>query len=213
MSDKEERLYSQKLACVECGTSVPELEPRSFSFNSPYGACEECSGIGSTWAFDPDKIIVDPAKPLLEGALGPGAGIQPRHERGAGSREIAARQTENALGEAAARNAGSPADPHPRDPRRKSTAMRLADYQEWLTEYMSPVPCPACGGKRLRPASLAVRVKNISIAEFTAMPISRALHHRAFLAIDRSREPDRRAASSMKSAAVWSSWNPSGCTI
>ncbi len=72
--DKEERLYSQKLACVECGASVPELEPRSFSFNSPYGACEECSGIGSTWAFDPDKIIVDTTKPVLEGALGPGAG-------------------------------------------------------------------------------------------------------------------------------------------
>src|ERR1700733_2769567 len=72
--DGEEKLYSQKLACVECGTSVPELEPRSFSFNSPYGACEECAGIGSTWAFDPDKVIVDSAKPLLEGALGPGAG-------------------------------------------------------------------------------------------------------------------------------------------
>src|ERR1700761_5950418 len=72
--DAEEKLYSQKLACVECGTSVPELEPRSFSFNSPYGACEECAGIGSTWAFDPDKVIVDASKPLLEGALGPGAG-------------------------------------------------------------------------------------------------------------------------------------------
>ena len=72
--DGEERLYSQQLACVECGTSVPELEPRSFSFNSPYGACEECAGIGSTWAFDPDKVIADPSKPLLEGALGPGAG-------------------------------------------------------------------------------------------------------------------------------------------
>src|SRR5271163_4890148 len=70
----EERLYSRKLACVEFGTSVPELEPRSFSFNSPYGACEECSGIGHTWAFDPDKVIADPSRPLLEGALGPGAG-------------------------------------------------------------------------------------------------------------------------------------------
>ena len=57
--DGEERMYSQKLACVECGASVPELEPRSFSFNSPYGACEECAGIGNTWAFDPDKVIVD----------------------------------------------------------------------------------------------------------------------------------------------------------
>ena len=71
--DGEERLYSRKLACVECGTSVPELEPRSFSFNSPYGACEECHGIGATWAFDPDKVIVDGSKPLLEGGLGPAA--------------------------------------------------------------------------------------------------------------------------------------------
>src|SRR5882724_721009 len=72
--DGEERLYSRKLACVECGSSVPALEPRSFSFNSPYGACEECAGLGSTWAFDPDKIIVNPSKPLFEGALGPAAG-------------------------------------------------------------------------------------------------------------------------------------------
>src|ERR1051325_6091031 len=70
----EERLYSQKLACMECGTSVPQLEPRSFSFNSPYGACEECHGLGSKWAFDPAKLIADASKPLLDGGLGPGAG-------------------------------------------------------------------------------------------------------------------------------------------
>ena len=71
----EERLYSQKLACTECGTSIPQLEPRSFSFNSPYGACEECHGLGSTWAFDPAKVIADPSKPLLDGGLGPGGGF------------------------------------------------------------------------------------------------------------------------------------------
>src|SRR5438128_11458436 len=49
----EERLYSQKLACTECGTSIPQLEPRSFSSNSPYGACEECTGLGTKWTFDP----------------------------------------------------------------------------------------------------------------------------------------------------------------
>ena len=52
----EERLYSEKLACVDCGTSVPQLEPRSFSFNSPYGACPRCTGLGSRWAFDPSKV-------------------------------------------------------------------------------------------------------------------------------------------------------------
>ena len=73
----EERLYSQKLACPECGTSVPQLEPRSFSFNSPFGACERCQGLGSLWMFDPDKIIVDRAKPLLDGGLAPELGSPP----------------------------------------------------------------------------------------------------------------------------------------
>src|ERR1700732_3142912 len=68
-----EKLYSQKLACPDCGASVPQLEPRSFSFNSPFGACEACNGLGSTWSFDPAKIIVDSSKPLLDGGLGPGA--------------------------------------------------------------------------------------------------------------------------------------------
>ena len=70
--DGPERLYSQKLACPECGSSVPQLEPRSFSFNSPFGACETCTGLGSRWSWDPAKVIVDPSKPLLDGALGIG---------------------------------------------------------------------------------------------------------------------------------------------
>ena len=74
--DGGEHMYSQKLACPNCGTSVPQLEPRSFSFNSPYGACETCHGLGSKWSFDPIKVIVDPSKPLFEGGLGPGAASQ-----------------------------------------------------------------------------------------------------------------------------------------
>src|SRR5579862_5229730 len=57
-TSERERLYSQKLACPECGASVPQLEPRSFSFNSPFGACETCTGLGSRWSFDPVKVIV-----------------------------------------------------------------------------------------------------------------------------------------------------------
>ena len=55
----DERVYSEKLACPDCGISVPQLEPRSFSFNSPYGACTECHGLGSKYDFDPSKVIVD----------------------------------------------------------------------------------------------------------------------------------------------------------
>ncbi|HEY2233321.1 MAG TPA: excinuclease ABC subunit A, partial [Candidatus Angelobacter sp.] len=70
----EEHLYSARMACPDCGISIPSLEPRSFSFNSVYGACPECNGLGSKYDFDPAKIIVDWSKPLLDGALGPGSG-------------------------------------------------------------------------------------------------------------------------------------------
>jgi excinuclease ABC subunit A len=69
-----EQVYSEKMACSDCGISVPQLEPRSFSFNSPYGACPACNGLGSKYDFDPAKVIVDWSRPLFEGALGPGSG-------------------------------------------------------------------------------------------------------------------------------------------
>src|SRR5579871_4269314 len=176
----EERLYSQKLACTECGTSVPQLEPRSFSFNSPYGACPECHGLGSIWSPDPAKIIVDPSKPLFDGGLGPGGSSWTMQHR---------------LGELARKhriNLSTPFEKFPAKTRElllEGTAelpgiLRILDegyessaeaYREWLMEYMSPSECAACHGKRLRPASLAVRVKNFSIAEFTALPVARAL--------------------------------------
>src|SRR5437667_546267 len=68
--DGEERLYSEKMACVDCGISIPAIEPRTFSFNSIYGACEVCHGLGMKYDFDPARIISDPSKPLLNGALG-----------------------------------------------------------------------------------------------------------------------------------------------
>ncbi len=178
--DGEERLYSQKSACPDCGMSVPDLEPRSFSFNSPYGACQECNGLGSTWTFDPGKVIVDASKPLLDGALGPGAGSSNMHHR---------------LREAAKRLRISLSTPFERLPAKAQTALlegaagirgileTLEDtfstapdsYREWLTDYMSPTACPACRGARLRASSLAVRVKGISISEFTELSLTRAL--------------------------------------
>src|SRR5262245_7439513 len=64
--DREERLYSERQACVECGVNVPQLEPRSFSFNSKYGACAECQGMGTRMVVNPDKIVLDPAQPIGE---------------------------------------------------------------------------------------------------------------------------------------------------
>ncbi|MGB9083600.1 MAG: excinuclease ABC subunit A, partial [Terriglobales bacterium] len=72
----DETLYSERLACPDCGISVPQLEPRSFSFNSSYGACPECHGLGSRYDLDPAKVIVDWSKPILDGGLGPGSSSQ-----------------------------------------------------------------------------------------------------------------------------------------
>jgi excinuclease ABC subunit A len=176
----EERLYSQKLACMECGTSIPQLEPRSFSFNSPYGACEECHGLGSKWAFDPDKVIVDPSKPLFDGGMGPGGSswnMQQQLEALAKKNRINLKKPFEEL-PAKARDIllnGAGGEPGILATLQDSYENTTDAYREWLTEYMSPVQCPACQGKRLRPSGLAVRVKNFSIAEFTALPLARAL--------------------------------------
>jgi excinuclease ABC subunit A len=71
--DEGDRLFSRRMACVNCGISVPELSPRAFSFNSPHGACQECQGLGATWDFDPNRIVPDPSKSLAAGAIAPWA--------------------------------------------------------------------------------------------------------------------------------------------
>ncbi len=176
----EERLYSQKLACTVCGASIPQLEPRSFSFNSPYGACEECHGLGSRWTFDPAKVIADASKPLLDGGLGPGAGswtMQQELEALAKRAKIDLKTPFESLSKQARGTLlnGTGGAPGILGILQQAYDNSVESYREWLTEYMSPVECAACGGKRLRPASLAVRVKNFSIAEFTALPVARAL--------------------------------------
>src|SRR5207244_10297137 len=67
--DGPEHLYSEKMACVDCGVNVPAIEPRTFSFNSMYGACDTCHGLGVKFDFDPARIVIDPARPLLQGGL------------------------------------------------------------------------------------------------------------------------------------------------
>ena len=176
----QERLYSQKLACTQCGASVPQLEPRSFSFNSPYGACEECTGLGSKWSFDVAKVILDPSKPLFDGGLGPGGSswlMQHRLNELARKHRINLSTPFDQLPDKTRQLLinGSEATPGIFGILEEGYQSSGDSYREWLTEYMSPSECPACRGKRLRPSSLAVRVKDFSIAEFTALPVARAL--------------------------------------
>ncbi|MBC8164588.1 MAG: excinuclease ABC subunit UvrA [Bryobacteraceae bacterium] len=178
--DGPERLFSQKLACPNCGRSVPQLEPRSFSFNSPFGACEACTGLGNKWSFDPLKVLSEPSKPLLEGGLGPGGTSAYMSER---------------LGQFAARQGFDLALPFDSMPKKTQNVLMngttgflgilgilqetfdstTEGYREWLMDYMSPSECPACRGKRLKPDSLAVRVKGVPVGDLTGMSIARAL--------------------------------------
>jgi excinuclease ABC subunit A len=184
----EETLYSEALACTECGTSLPALEPRSFSFNSKYGACEACQGLGSKWDFDPAKLVADWSKPLLDGALGPAFGSLYWKRSLSELSEDAhfdlrtpfgefPRRTQNLIlygrQSNGHRTAGGFAGLIPLL-RENYEASRSEGYREWMTQYMSPAPCAACEGKRLRPESLAVQVGGLSIADLTAAPISKA---------------------------------------
>ena len=185
----EEHVYSEKLACPDCGISVPQLEPRSFSFNSPYGACPECHGLGSKYEFDPAKVIVDWTKPLFEGGLGPGSATSSLQR----TLQIAAaaygfdlstpfenfpRKTQNLIFYGNPANGGSSKGlnflgilPFLEKNLEESSS---DTYREWLTQYMSPAPCDACNERRLRPESLAVKIAGLSIADFTALSLTDA---------------------------------------
>jgi len=183
----EEQLYSARLACPDCGINVPQLEPRSFSFNSAYGACPECHGLGSRYDFDPAKLIVDWSKPLLDGGLGPGSGSS---------------NLQHMLQITATAHGFDLSTPFEKLPERIQSLLLYGEagrggktgftgilgylkqmmdestsdnYRDYLLDYMSATECPACGGRRLRPESLAVRVNGMSIADFTSMPVVRSV--------------------------------------
>ena len=186
--DTQEQLYSSSMSCPNCGLDVPKLEPRSFSFNSTYGACPKCNGLGSIYDFDPAKVITDWTKPLLDGALGPGSASQYliKLVQLAAARykidlklpfEQLPKKQQDQLLYGPDKSEGPRTGFHGilawlRESLRES---RSESYREWMLGYMSATDCSACSGKRLRPESLAVKVGELSIAEFTAMPLGRAL--------------------------------------
>ena len=196
----KDHVFSEKLACPDCGISVPQLEPRSFSFNSPYGACPACNGLGSRYDFDPARVVVDWTRPLFEGALGPGSG------------SANLKRTLELAAYAHGFDLGTPFEKFPAriqtmllygyppssEPASAASARKLrADkgfrfsgilkflernfedsssdsYREWMTQYMSATLCSVCIGRRLRPESLAVKLAGWSIADFTALSLSAA---------------------------------------
>src|SRR5262249_1835348 len=187
--DGESMLFSERFACPEHGVSLPELQPRVFSFNSPHGACPRCTGLGAQLELDPDLIVPDPALSIREGALAPwnvaGSNYYEQIVQAIADRweidvdrpwgELTPDQHDRSLNGARGERLYGPY----RNRRGRKRAYRVAfegiipnlarRYRETTSEaqrerieaYMSLRPCPECGGARLRPEALAVTVGRV----------------------------------------------------
>ncbi len=195
---QREMLFSEHLGCPDCGTSVGELAPRLFSFNSPHGACPACTGLGARLEVDPQRVLPNPRRSLAEGAVAPWGGRDNHFSRQllavAAHFGVSPETPLEAAGQAFIDHLlhGCPQEPITlHEPGMRPKPMRWAGVLALLSRYhhearehswtrdeiesvMSPVPCASCGGRRLRPEALAVTVGGISIAELTALNVAAA---------------------------------------
>jgi excinuclease ABC subunit A len=199
----ESMLFSENFACPEHGVSLPELEPRIFSFNSPHGACPRCTGLGAQLEIDPDLLVPDASLSISEGALVPWSvggssfyegviqAIADRYEIDVDTpwRELTEQQQDyflfgtggerifvtykNRMGRK--RQYAMAFEGIVRSLERRYKETDSGQQRERIEEYMSFRPCPECGGARLKPAVLAVTVGGRSIHEFTGMSVTWAL--------------------------------------
>ena len=214
-SETETLIFSQHLACPTCGRSYDEPAPRNFSFNSPYGACEACDGLGTTFEVDPELIIPDPDQSINGGAIAPWRTSNTQYftrmleavaevyklDLDAPYRTLTAKQQKVVLHGVEGNLKVKYKNRYGRT-REYSTAYegvipwlnrrRTGAESDWSREqyegYMREVPCTACGGARLKPASLAVTVNDLNIAEVCDMAIGESAK---FLAALELSERDR----------------------
>ena len=196
-----ELLFSDRRACAKCGAGFDELNPRNFSFNSPYGACPVCDGLGSRLEIDPSLVVPDPRRSLAEGALAPwgearsgwfwtqikalarhyGFDLKTPFEKlpdaakkgilyGTGPDEVESTYTSTRF--TVRRRASFPGI-IPDLARRYRTTTSDA-VREWIEGFMAQGECPACGGKRLKPESLAVRLDGKSITDYSSASVKQA---------------------------------------
>lgn len=187
---KTDHLFSELYACVECGISYDEPSPREFSFNSPYGACPACNGLGTKLEIDADLVIPDKAKPVIDA-------IEPWRRGGRGYllyyrgllKEVARHY-----------RVGLETPFNKLDKKTRDIILYGSDIEVWgkkfegviphlerlfsrteseyvkaeVNKYMSVLPCPRCGGARLKPESLAFKINNRSIYDITRMSVKEA---------------------------------------
>ena len=201
----EDRLFSEKYSCVYCGISLPEIEPRSFSFNSPHGACPACTGLGTRQELDPGLIVPDSDVSLSEGAIEPWSNstkndsyfshllkavadhygfdadapwreLRPEH------REVVLRGSGGETVKVRYTNQHGRVRTHETvyegvipNLERRYHESSSDSFKESVEQYMTTFPCPVCEGRRLRPESLAVTVGGISITDLTHMAVREAI--------------------------------------
>lgn len=199
---EESQSFSEKSSCIHCGISIPELEPRLFSFNNPFGACPVCNGIGRVSSFDPDLIIPDKKLSFLEG------GIQTMNPEATwnrslmksfsshydipldtpfeeypedvfeamlyGSKESIRIRYKNEK----SRSLYEYDKPFPgvlKDLERRYYETRSSGIRSWLESFMTGDTCHACGGRRLRPEALAVTVQDKNIAQVSSYSVKQSI--------------------------------------
>ena len=195
--------FSQHLACPIDGFSFEELQPRNFSFNSPYGACPECSGIGTRYQVDPELVIPDPDRSIREGAVAPWSSMTadyhkrlleglatelkfstdtpfnklPKKVRDVILNGLPGRKVKVTYSNRYGRTRVYQAEFEGALPflTRRHEGAESDSAREWYQEFMREVPCSACGGARLNPTTLAVAVGGKNIHEASTMAIGEAL--------------------------------------
>jgi excinuclease ABC subunit A len=180
----EPLVFSERLACAECGVSLPEIAPRMFSFNSPYGACETCAGIGTRWEIDPERLVPNPQRSLKEGALVAWAGRETTYFRQ--TLAVLAKRHKFALDVPWGKLKKSARDVvlfGEKDGgfegvvavlERRYRDTESEDARREIEHFMAERPCPGCGGSRLRRESLGMRIAGCSIAEVVRLTIKDA---------------------------------------
>ncbi len=210
---RETRLFSERFACPRCGLSLPELEPRQFSFNSPFGACQECHGVGTSRVPSADLLLGDSRISILEGVVlpwGEPSGYVRRVVLPTLARllkfslnspwgEIPAKAREALLHGLPGRKIAWVAESgRSREVEGEWEGILANVARRWresssdsvrtdLEGYMVEMPCPACHGKRLRPESLSVLVAGRSIGDVVELPVDEAMEYFASIPTGRNR--------------------------
>ncbi|MDO8684745.1 MAG: excinuclease ABC subunit UvrA [Armatimonadota bacterium] len=197
-----ELFFSEKFACTDCGINMDEIAPRNFSFNSPYGACPDCHGLGTHSRIDPDLIIPDKDKSIEQGAILPLARTQSEYYLSMlegvieeykirkdvpvkklsqkqldallyGSEKSVTVRFRNRFGRTRNFTTNYDGIVNILDRRYSETSSDLV--KEEVEKYMTAAPCEACGGMRLKPESLAVTINDLNISEVSRFSVSTAM--------------------------------------